>query len=477
MDPLAVAYEVAGTVATPVASSLVAGPGVGEVEAPAETRFIGLALAIASSAMIGTSFIITKKGLISAADRHEGMASSSNYSYLRNGLWWTGMVTMVVGEVCNFAAYLFAPPVLVTPLGALSVLVGAVLASIFLGEKLGRIGISGCSLCLVGSLIIVLHSPEDKQIGTVDEVLEYAFQPGFMLYGTFVLVFSLWMIYKVAPVQGNSNPLVYISICSLVGSISVMAIKGLGVALKLTFEGNNQLWRPGTWVFAFTVAFCIAVQMNYFNKALDLFPTTIVNPSYFVGFSTCTLIASVILFHGLNTEGGSNTASLLCGLFVISMGVYLLNLSRSENESSGPNKHSLLDSGIMGQRTSMSNRLSIASDGGGGVSDATVRRSTTLYRGGGALAGGVEPIFDYHETSPSHHHHHHHLHSNGRIEHHVQMERFTDEDDNRTRKTRSRNYDDDDDDDDVDLNDEEANRRWRSGEGSRGSLLKPTAES
>lgn len=45
-----------------------------------------------------------------------------------------------------------------------------------------------------------------------------------------------------------------------------MAVKGLGVAIKVTLSGNNQLWRPGTWVFAFTVAFAIAVQMNFFNK-------------------------------------------------------------------------------------------------------------------------------------------------------------------------------------------------------------------
>jgi drug/metabolite transporter (DMT)-like permease len=80
--------------------------------------------------------------------------------------------------VANFAAYTFAPPILVTPLGALSVLIGAVLASFFLGEKLGRIGIAGCSLCLVGSVIIILHAPEDKVVETVDEILEYALQPG-----------------------------------------------------------------------------------------------------------------------------------------------------------------------------------------------------------------------------------------------------------------------------------------------------------
>lgn len=64
--------------------------------------------------------------------------------------------------------------------------------------------------------------------------------------------------------------MVYISICSLVGSISVMAVKGFGIALKLTFAGNNQLWRAGTWVFAFVVVGCIGVQMNYFNKVSSI---------------------------------------------------------------------------------------------------------------------------------------------------------------------------------------------------------------
>ena len=52
--------------------------------------------------------------------------------------------------------------------------------------------------------------------------------------------------------------------------------------------------------------------------------TSVVNPSYFVGFSSATIIASTILFNGLNTSGATNTISLLCGFFSTSIGVYLL---------------------------------------------------------------------------------------------------------------------------------------------------------
>lgn len=47
---------------------------------------------------------------------------------------------MGVGEAANFAAYAYAPASLVTPLGALSILVSAVLASKLLQEHMNLLG-------------------------------------------------------------------------------------------------------------------------------------------------------------------------------------------------------------------------------------------------------------------------------------------------------------------------------------------------
>jgi len=91
---------------------------------------------------------------------------------------------VIAGEVCNFAAYAFAPAILVTPLGALSVLIGAVLGSYFLGEELGTLGKLGSALCLIGAVIIVLHAPPDKDIQTIDEILNFAIQPGIYVAST-----------------------------------------------------------------------------------------------------------------------------------------------------------------------------------------------------------------------------------------------------------------------------------------------------
>ncbi|KAG6040528.1 hypothetical protein E4U41_000241 [Claviceps citrina] len=297
-----------------------------------EDKYVGLALAMMSALAIGTSFVITKKGLIQAEQKHgfEG----DGFVYLKSPLWWAGIATLGIGEVCNFAAYAFAPAILVTPLGALSVLLGAVLGSYFLNEELGTLGKLGSAICLIGAVVIVLHAPADEDIQTIDQILDYALRPGFLLYAAAVVAFALFMIYKVAPSHGKKNALIYLSICSTVGSISVMSVKAFGIALKLTFTGNNQFSHPSTYVFMILTAVCILTQMNYFNKALAFFPTNIVNPLYYVTFTTATLCASFILFSGFNTTDPVNTLSLLCGFLVTFTGVYLLNLSRGDPNGS-----------------------------------------------------------------------------------------------------------------------------------------------
>ncbi|NXL74442.1 NIPA3 protein, partial [Leptocoma aspasia] len=55
--------------------------------------YIGLALAIGSSIFIGSSFILKKKGLLKLADRGVTRAGQGGYSYLKEWLWWAGLLS------------------------------------------------------------------------------------------------------------------------------------------------------------------------------------------------------------------------------------------------------------------------------------------------------------------------------------------------------------------------------------------------
>ncbi|CAI9732114.1 magnesium transporter NIPA2-like isoform X8 [Octopus vulgaris] len=143
--------------------------------------YIGLTLAISSSLFIGSSFIFKKLGLLRLATHARAVS---------------------LGEIANFAAYAFAPATLVTPLGALSVLVSALLASRVLKEHLNLLGKIGCTLAILGSTIMVIHSPKEQEVASMEELEEKLRQPVFLIYATLVaFTTTILIIYYVPQVN------------------------------------------------------------------------------------------------------------------------------------------------------------------------------------------------------------------------------------------------------------------------------------
>ncbi|KAF0928249.1 hypothetical protein E2562_038986 [Oryza meyeriana var. granulata] len=301
----------------------------------------GSLLAVASSAFIGVSFIVKKKGL-----RRAGAAGSragvGGYGYLLEPLWWVGMITMLIGEIANFVAYMFAPAVLVTPLGALSIIVSAVLAHFILNEKLQRMGVLGCVLCIVGSTVIILHAPEEETPSSVEQIWHLATQPAFLCYAAFALVVSLILMTHCAPRYGQTNIAVYVGICSVIGSLTVMSIKAVGIAIKLTIEGINQAGYFQTWLFATVSAMCIIIQLIYLNKALDTFNTAVVSPIYYAMFTSLTILASAIMFKDWSGQSISSIASEICGFLTVLSGTVVLHSTRESDQTISPDLYTPL---------------------------------------------------------------------------------------------------------------------------------------
>ncbi|KAH1224402.1 putative magnesium transporter NIPA6 [Glycine max] len=318
----------------------------------------GLILAMGSSAFIGSSFILKKKGLKRAAARGT-RAGVGGYTYLREPLWWAGMVTMITGEIANFVAYIYAPAVLVTPLGALSIIVSAVLSHFLLKERLRKLGVLGCVSCIVGSIVIVIHAPQEQTPSSVQEIWDLATQPAFLFYVMAMVSVVLALIIHFEPHYGQTNMLVYLGICSLVGSLTVVSIKAIGIAIKLTLDGISQIVYPQTWFFLTVAIICVITQLNYLNRgqtllafviivvfkrktnqrvgllvlALDTFNATIVSPVYYVMFTTLTIIATAIMFKDWSGQDISSIASEICGFITVLTGTIILHMTREQEES------------------------------------------------------------------------------------------------------------------------------------------------
>ncbi|KAK1796654.1 hypothetical protein P4O66_009678 [Electrophorus voltai] len=295
--------------------------------------YIGLGLAISSSIFIGGSFILKKKGLLRLARKGSMRAGQGGHAYLKEWLWWAGLLSMGAGEGANFAAYAFAPATLVTPLGALSVLVSAVLSSYFLVERLNLHGKLGCLLSILGSTTMVIHAPQEEEIDSLEDMSKKLVDPGFAVFATFVIIVALIFIFVVGPRHGQTNILVYITICSVIGALSVSCVKGLGIAIKEAIAGKPVLGNPLAWLLLLSLVACVSTQINYLNKALDIFNTSLVTPIYYVFFTTSVLTCSAILFKEWEHMGYDDIIGTLTGFVTIIVGIFLLHAFKDVNVS------------------------------------------------------------------------------------------------------------------------------------------------
>ncbi|KXN81559.1 Magnesium transporter NIPA2 [Leucoagaricus sp. SymC.cos] len=272
------------------------------LQAPANLKVVGIILAIVSGLLIGSSFVFKKKGLLRS---QAGGELGEGVAYLKSVLWWTGMIMMILGELCNFAAYAFVEAIVVTPLGALSVVICAILSSFFLNEKLTFFGWLGCGLCIVRTPHFCFLCPKEESVGEIREFQKLFLAPGFLAFAGSLFAISLVIIFYFAPRYGKKNMLWYISICSMIG----------GISFKY-------------WFIYFLAAFIVVTlitEVYYLNVALALFNT--VTPTYYVIFTFCSMVTTVVLFQGLQASV-TQIITLVLAFLVICVGITILQMSK-----------------------------------------------------------------------------------------------------------------------------------------------------
>lgn len=79
-------------------------------------------------------------------------------------------------------------------------------------------------------------------------------------------------------------------------------------------------------LLAFVIA-TLLTEIYYLNVALAMFNTAMVTPTYYVCFTFCTLVTSVILYQGLKASA-TQIITIVLGFFVICTGIFILQMSK-----------------------------------------------------------------------------------------------------------------------------------------------------
>ena len=332
-------------------------------------NLIGLILALSSSFFIGASFVVNKMSLKNIQksnsensqflserennnSRDEEQILDENYSnpgnittenrqsqavnfeFLSSPLWWLGTLTMALGEIANFSAYIYSPASLVTPLGALSVVVTCILSSYILKEKINLFSKLGIILAVLGSMFVVIHAPEQ-------EVLAFdVFINDFILANTAFQIFAvIQIILMVVLIILQDRHYIYrILLSSFSGSFCVIATKSTGLAVNQLFvylkddDGNgieqiktNLLQNYFVYLIILALISTISLQLIQITRALSLKSASTVMPIYYITFTMSVILAMNVLFREYQSMSYNQMASVLLGFGVLCCAVFMLH--------------------------------------------------------------------------------------------------------------------------------------------------------
>lgn len=210
------------------------------------------------------------------------------------------------------------------------------LSSIFLKERLSFQGKVGCLQCVLGAIIIVMHAPEQGSADNSIETFKHLMlSVGFIAYAMIAVAISLFLVFYCGPRWGKTNMLVYITICSLIGSLSVVFTQGIGGAIVHSFTVENQFTNWFVYIVLILTLVTLAIEIIYLNKALNIFNTAVVTPTYYVIFTTLTILSSIVFYRGFDASP-VDIVTCVFGFLIICSGVALLQHSRSEKPKADP---------------------------------------------------------------------------------------------------------------------------------------------
>ncbi|CAG0887979.1 unnamed protein product [Cyprideis torosa] len=190
---------------------------------------------------------------------------------------------------------------------------------------LNLLGILGCALVISGCVLLILLSSVYEVVDSFYAFTDRLETPVVMIFLVTVTALILFLLFYGQSHWGDSSPLVFVGICSLIGTLSVIACKGIGRAIQDAMEGDFRVFSASVfWLCVIVVVFCVAFQTTFLRRALDHFPPSIIIPLYYTLFVFCVILAGNVVLREWELLPSGNVIGIVCALFIIFVGILIL---------------------------------------------------------------------------------------------------------------------------------------------------------
>ncbi|XP_032901313.1 NIPA-like protein 3 isoform X2 [Amblyraja radiata] len=292
-------------------------------------NLIGTLLAIFGNLVISISLNMQKYSHVKLA------GTKDPRSYFRTKTWWLGLTLMLIGELGVFTAYAYAPLSLITPLSAVSIVASSIIGIIFLRDKwkpkefLRNYALSflGCGFTVVGIYLLVTFGPNAHEKLSGRNLISHLMGWPFLLYLLVMIILFCLLLYFY-----KIRKMTYLGVImlleALLGSVTIVAAKGVSGMIVLSIQGNLQLAYPIFYVLFVIMVSTAVFQAMFLREVSELYdPSQIASVSYI--FSTIiAVIAGATFYLEFNGADALHICMFVFGSCIAFLGVLLITQSK-----------------------------------------------------------------------------------------------------------------------------------------------------
>ncbi|XP_078423013.1 NIPA-like protein 3 isoform X1 [Cetorhinus maximus] len=300
-------------------------------ESSYKENLIGTLLAIFGNLVISISLNVQKYSHVRLSGTKEPR------SYFRTKTWWLGLVLMLLGELGIFTSYAYAPLSLVTPLSAVSIVASSILGIIFLREKwkpkefLRRYVLSflGCALTVIGIYLLVTFGPNTHEKLSGRNLELHLLGLPFLLYLLVVIIIFCLLLYFYKR-QKVAYLVIVLLLVALLGSVTVVAAKGVSGMVILSIQGNIQLTYPIFYVMLVCMVATAVYQAAFLHEISKLHDASQIASLSYILSTIIAVIAGATFYLEFRGTDALHICMFIFGSCMAFLGVFLITKSKKK---------------------------------------------------------------------------------------------------------------------------------------------------
>lgn len=292
---------------------------------------IGFPIWLAGILLCLTGSTFTALGLVIQKYSHVKNSLSETPTLYYKQFWWiVGFIIFLVAQLLNLAAMGMTPQVMLSCLGAWSLIFNAVFASLILDENLSHLEKAMFVITLFGVFCVINGTPTSAEPFVQGlPTMNAAFQSCAFLSTSVALLVILSVLVCTAKLSETLRPIAWAVVSAILSGYAVMFFKC--VALLIPME---HAWRvfESFMILAFAGGVGLG-QVHSMNLGLRAGEALVVVPIYYALGMMCQILTGAVFFRELASFSGP--VEFICfwgGVAMLIVSIFVMTQSRISSE-------------------------------------------------------------------------------------------------------------------------------------------------